>query len=271
MNRKAWLALSFLVVGCADGADSTPADGGAEVDYGDGPWTGRPDDGLDTSVADGPSQDASNDGPGDSADAASVPDVRIGDAKLDASAASAARINEVYVDRALDGDAVEWVELSAAPGTTLTKLHLRALDETGKILFDLPVADAGAMVGTSGLWVIGGPSVSLVASGAKVDKTYSHITDKWGLSNSVGTIQLIAREAAGAILLDVLGYGGTPTAPATEPTKTVEGAAAKLPPSGSGSRGQTIGRSVSSGDTDDNGADFCPMAGTPGAKNGACL
>jgi hypothetical protein len=113
-----------------------------------------PDDGPDTEVVD-----------------SAHPDVAAGDAKADGSAASLVRINEVYVDRALDGDAVEWVELSAAPQASSARPRRNGRD---------PLRPSGCgrrpVVGGSGLWVIGGPSVSVVASGAKVDKTYSHIT-----------------------------------------------------------------------------------------------
>ncbi len=170
-----------------------------------------------------------------------------------------ARIHEIYVDRALEGDKVEFVEISAPPNTPLDNLWLRHIDDKGVPVFELRVADAGAKMKASGLWVVGTSFVT-------VDK--AHPLSAWGLTGAGGSVQLLRKDIAMS-LVDVVGYGGAPASTATAPTKTIEGSAASI--AASGSTGKTIGRKSVPGDTDNNSADFCVMNATPGAANGACL
>lgn len=171
-----------------------------------------------------------------------------------------ARIHEVYVDRALEGDKVEYVEISAPAATPLENLWLRVLDKAGAPVLELRVADAGAKMNASGLWVVGTIGIT------KVDKSYS--LSAWGLPNDGGSIQLLRKDLA-STLVDVVGYGAAAATGTADPKKTVEGTAAALPASDSTKK--TIGRKSVPGDTDNNGTDFCVMAATPGAANGPCL
>jgi hypothetical protein len=171
-----------------------------------------------------------------------------------------ARIHEVYVDRNLEGDKVEFVEIAAPVGTPLENLWLRHIDDKGAAIFELRVADAGMKMKASGFWVVGTSFVTAV------DKT--HPLTAWGLTNAGGSIQLLRKDIAMTVV-DVVGYGTAPATAAMDPKKTIEGTAAALP--ASGSTGKTIGRKAVPGDTDNNSTDFCTMAATPGAANGACL
>lgn len=172
-----------------------------------------------------------------------------------------ARIHEVYIDRNLEGDKVEYVEIAAPAGTPLQALWLRAIDSKGTPIFNLPVGATGDKVGAKGLWVVG--TIGITA----VDKVYS--LSEWGFPNDGGSIQLTRSDGIVVALVDVVGYGGAPATTATEPKKTIEGTAATLPASGSTKK--TIGRKSVPGDTDDNLSDFCVMTATPGAANGSCL
>jgi hypothetical protein len=269
---SALLVCSALITGCGSDADATPADAG--FDYGPGPITERPDDGLDTASDDARGDDATSaDASGgeaasadsttaDTSSADSAVDAATKDAGApDAASASGARIHEVYVDRNLEGDKVEFVEIAAPPGTPLENLWLRVLDKTGAPVFNLRVADAGKAMTAKGYWVVG---TSFSAS----DKPYA--LSEWGLPNDGGSIQLNRLDGAVTTLVDVVGYGAVPTTTSVSaPTRLVEGTGATLP--ASGSTGKTIGRTSMPGDTDDNAKDFCVMTATPGAANVACL
>ncbi|MBI2392834.1 MAG: hypothetical protein HYV09_24830 [Deltaproteobacteria bacterium] len=261
------LASLLQVTSCSGQAENrTIVDAAEDVDYGDGPTTGRPDDGPDTSVTQDADADLGSDATAADADAAEVADDAASADTADVADAgslspSRARINEVYVDRYFEGDVVEWVEITAPPATPIDALWIRVIDKAGAPVLNLRVADAGTKMKTSGLWVVGSEAV------AKVDKAYDPKTT-WGLPNEGGSIQLTRNDGVVIELVDVVGYGTAPASTATEPKKTIETAAAALPTSGS--TGKTIGRKSVPGDTDDNSKDFCVMSATPGAPNGAC-
>ncbi|MBI2390715.1 MAG: hypothetical protein HYV09_14090 [Deltaproteobacteria bacterium] len=265
---------AVLLVACSGDDGGAPTDGGADVDYGDGPITTRPDDGVDTEAPDtGTAGDAPPDtttgdtasldtaaGDTASADTASG-DAPVAETGTDGGSPSAARIHEAYVDRAIEGDGVEYVEIRAPAGTPIGGLWLRVLDKTGTPYFNLRVADAGTNMKSSGYWVVGWEFAD------KSDKGYK--LSEWGLPADGGSIQLVRYDGATPVLIDVVGYGTAPSATSTEPKKTLEGTAAALP--SGGSTGKSIGRKSVPGDSDDNATDFCVMSSTPGAANGACL
>lgn len=269
---------AMLLVACSEDDGGAPATT-PDADYGDGPITTRPDDGVDTGESDtGSTGETSSDtssadtATGDtsatdtaSTDTASTDtatgDTATADTSTDAGPASAARIHEVYVDRAVEGDGVEFVEIAAPAGTAIGGLWLRVLDATGTPYFNLRVADAGTLMKASGYWVVGW------SGAAKSDKGYS--LTEWGLPGAGGSVQLVRYDGATPVLVDVVGYGTAPATTATEPKKTIEGTAAALP--AGGSTGKTIGRKSVPGDSDNNATDFCVMSSTPGAANGSCL
>lgn len=279
-------AAGSLLAACSgDDTTSTPADTGADVVYADGPWTGRPDDGVDTAAPDAgeDATDATTDTiDEDATDAGSDATDAASDAATDASSdatdaasdgatdavsdgpaptPSAARIHEVYLDRDLEGDKVEFIEISGPAGVALDALRLRVINPDGSVKLDLAVADAGATMPANGLWVVGTSFTS------NVDKIYG--IGAWGLPSDSGAIQLTRNDGILQELLDVVGYGALATAPAAEPKAVVEGTVAAVP--ASGSTGKTIGRKSVPGDTNANATDFCVMNATPGAANGGCL
>jgi len=269
--RRLLLALfaSSALAACgSDDAASTASDTGADVDYGDGPITTRPDDGVDTAITDSGTDSGTDTGGADGAgsdsavtDSATTDSASTDTGSSDTGAASAAHIHEVYVDRNLEGDKVEFVEIAAPSGAPIDGLWLRVFDKTGAPVFNLRVADAGVKMKSSGYWVVGTSWVS-------PDKTYS--LSEWGLPNDGGSIQLNRLDGATNVLVDVVGFGTAPTSTtASDPKTLVEGTAAALP--GSGSTNKTIGRKSVPGDTGNNATDFCVMTATPGAANGACL
>lgn len=170
-------------------------------------------------------------------------------------AALTLRINEIYVDRDLSGDRVEFVELIGPAGDSLAGMHLRLIGEEGDVRYDVPVTTENASVGANGLWTVGGSVVT------NVDERVGLAS--WGLDNTAGAVQLVTSEN---VLLDVVGYGAHVNAPPTPPTATSEGS---VPPLTSGA-GRSVGR-TGARDTGDNARDFCEQAMTPGAANGPCL
>lgn len=255
------LFTALVLVGCSDTTTSTPEDAAADTDegdviYADGPITTRPDDGVEaTSDADAATDaldaatDAGADTGTDATDAAT-------DAASDAAPGpSGVRIGEVRVDVAVEGSKVEFVELRGAPSTPVGTLTLRVISASGAVK-SFAVGGAGDKTKASGLWVVG------LASLPEADKGFL-LSDGWDLPDS-GALQLVG---PGDALLDVVAWTAIPTAPTTAPTKVVEGTKAVTLPAG-GTTGKSIGRTGA--DTDDNAKDFCVMAQTPGAANGAC-
>ena len=185
-------------------------------------------------------------------------------------------INELYVDRIIDGDGSEFVELRADPGTPVDDLKLRLVNTSGAVKV-VSVGPAGAKVGASGLWVVGGSQTFRLNVQDRVD--YNPPLNDWGL-NYPGAVQLVR----GTTLLDVVGFdsdpdGGTPTAPASPPTATVEGKTAFVPPNAgatAGTQRRSFGRrptpagGAPPADTNDNRADFCTMIASPGYPQKAC-
>jgi hypothetical protein len=254
------LAVSLAsLVGSSCAPASDPADGRAPDD------ASAPDDVVvQESGEDAPPPDAPV--AHDETDAPDAADAEGGGVSNDAPA-PLARIEEVYADRFLDGDKSEYVEIGAAAGTPLDALRLRLVDANGAVSYDVAVGDAGATMPSSGLWVVG--ASCWTTSGfcpAHVDQTYSITT--WGLSGDLGAVQLVKVDGAGAYeLLDVVAWGGAPPAPATPPTKVVDGSPAPK----SDARGHAIGRRPGVATSHDDAIDFCLMSSSAGAPNGACL
>lgn len=168
-----------------------------------------------------------------------------------AQPSSPVRINEIYVDRDLSGDRVEYVELIGPAGHPLAHLHLRLLGPNSNVIEDVPVTatDAG-VIDSTGLWVIGG-----ALAACNVDQQYG--LNDWGMDNSSGAVELVLRSGATEVI-DVVGYGALSTA---------EGPPVALP-SGAGN---SVGRRVGAADTNSTTADFCAQNDSCGAANNACM
>lgn len=230
---------------------ASPADTSISVDSGDPMFdTGAP---ADTTTPADTNMPADTSTPADTM----VSDVPLGDGGPPGSV----RIHEVYIDRNLEGDVVEFIEVSGAPGTSIGTLWIRALKADGSAYWKLRVADSGAKIGASGFWVIGTAGIT------NVNKVYT--LAQFGLDNGGGSIQLTDDAVSATTAIDTLGYGTVVAMAATDPKPTTEGTAAALP--ASGSTGKTIGRKTVPGDSNNNSADFCVMNATPGAANGSCL
>lgn len=182
------------------------------------------------------------------------------------AAAPGLYINEVYVDRDLSGDKVEWIEIAGPPGAPLGGIRLRhyAYKGAGQPTvdkFDIAIAAAGAVMPASGKYTLGG----LLSPAMKILSTSS--PDSFGFDNTSGSIQLY-RESDTA-LLDALGYGAaTPVDAPTAPKTTMFGSPAALPPNGE--TGQGLSRK-SAAPSADNSVDFCVQKTTPNNENaGVC-
>jgi len=187
------------------------------------------------------------------------------------------RIHELYVDQIGDGDVAEFVELRALPGTPVDDLTLRLVHASGLVAYEVAAGLPGAVVGSSGLWVVGGTRTDKLNVQERVDRVVS--ASMWGLGVP-GAVQLVR----GNTLLDVVGYTDTPDGgsavppPASPPTATVEGAPAAVGDNSaatSTTKRRSIGRrSLADGgvvDTQDNRADFCVMEASPGYPQKPCL
>jgi len=178
------------------------------------------------------------------------------------------RINELFVDNALIGDATEYVELRGTPGISVADLKLRLLGADGHVLAEVDVANVPTdVIQPNGTWCIGGNQTFKLGVADHVDKTVS--VNVWGLDNDRGAVQLV--KGAAKDLIDVVGYDvnvpGTaaPAAP-SPPTSTVETKVATVPATAK----KAFGRKAAAADTNDNGADFCKMTPTPGKPQAAC-
>ncbi len=173
------------------------------------------------------------------------------------------RIQELYVDHDGLGDGAEYVELRGAPGTPVSELALRIVGDDGSIDYEVPCGSAGDLVGATGTWVVGGPSVFKVDAVHRVDKTVSVAT--WGLPNARGAVQLVLGPSRA--LVDVIGWtdredGGGAPAPPTDPKATTEGSAVSVPSIAK----HVLGRKTGAADTNDNRADVCSMAASIGSS-----
>ncbi len=173
------------------------------------------------------------------------------------------RIQELYVDHDGLGDGAEYVELRGAPGTPVDSLRLRLIDDVGNLDYEVPVGEAGAVIGASGTWVVAGPQTFRLGVTDRVDQTVQ-IT-QWGIANGRGAIQLV--RGANRELLDVVGYVNDPDAgavppPVSTPKATSEGLPAIVPTIAK----RALGRKAAAADTNDNRADFCSMVPTPGSS-----
>lgn len=196
------------------------------------------------------------------------------DAPKDAPNTAPVVINEMFVDNKGFGDAAEFVELRAAPGTRADDLKLRILKPDGKLKYEVTVGPAGAKFDGNGLYAVGGSRLDLLnvgVAGAHVDNEI--FVGMWGLDNTLGAVQLIR----GSTLLDVVGYARDPDAGAvppasSPPTATVEGKRAIVPdgPNGNGQWAISFGRKTGAPDTNDNAADFCAMEASPGLAQSPC-
>ncbi|MEB2323841.1 MAG: hypothetical protein OZ921_15115, partial [Sorangiineae bacterium] len=175
-------------------------------------------------------------------------------------------INELYVDRALQGDSVEWVEIAGPFQTALGGLRLRhyRFDDPGvTLVFDLPLGDAGDQIPSSGLWTVGG------LMSEAMNRTYAiGAPDHFGLDGTGGMLQLY--RASDGVLLDAVGYGTARSVDApSAPTTTMFGSAAPLP--AGGEKNQSLARRPGAS-AHDNAADYCLQAPSANAPNGdACL
>jgi hypothetical protein len=238
--------------GCADCVTDTPdASGGDSTlpgfDSGGGSDGGGNDGG----------RDASNDARSDGA---------TGDAGGD-GALPTVKINEIFVDKNLSGDAVEWVELWAPPGTSLDNLKLRLIyrGDAG-VKYEVDVAPNGTVLdaGARGsYWVVGGQGVLQ----GNPNQVYSIAV--WGL-DEIGSIQLVKLVNGVRVPIDVVGYGGVVPPAASPPTATSEG----TPFTQGGNPNRSFGRKTNDAglpqDTGDNSADFCDMNTSFRNVNGPC-
>ena len=210
-------------------------------------------------------------------DGAAPKDAQPQDAQKDAAAdaplnTAPVQINEIYVDNAfLRGDATEYVELRAAPGTRVDDLKLRIIYANGVVKYEVPVGNSGDVFSATGLWVVGGMQTFKLNVVDHVDQALSAAV--FGLDDR-GAVQLVR----GSTLLDVVGYGDDPDAgavpaPATPPTATSEGrlALAADQPASSSAPARSIGRKTGAADTNNNSADFCKMVASPGFSQKPCL
>ncbi len=180
------------------------------------------------------------------------------------------QISEIYVDTVLRGDATEFVELRAAPGTRVDDLKLRLIYADGTVKYEVSVGDPGEKFGANGLWVVGGFQTYKLNVLDHVDHPLSIST--WGLDTR-GAVQVVR----GNTLLDVVGYsddpdGGAVASPPSPPTATSEGRPALVPiqPASSSAPARSFGRKNAAADTHDNSADFCKMTATPGYLQKPC-
>lgn len=262
MRSFGYCLAPLLLIACAEG---DPAQGTTDTDSGSDVTVAPQDGGADAPGRDTGSDaaDAAKDATGGDAgdagvDAAkdAVADVDPGDAAVGSLA-----INEVFVGDGGTGDPNRYVELRAPSGTPLAGLKLRLIKSDGSVAYTVDVSSGGATMPGKGLWVVGGGLVS------GVDEAYTAAA--WGLSSSGGAVQLVRVVDGGFELVDVMGYGPAPaSAPATDPKATVEGSTAVPIPN---LTGRSMGRRPAAADTNDNAADFCTQAVSPGAANGACL
>jgi hypothetical protein len=195
------------------------------------------------------------------------------DAPLDAPNTAPVQINEVYVDNAfLRGDATEYIELRAAPGTRVDDLKLRIVysNGNGAVKYEIAVGDPGEKFGANGLWVVGGMQTFKLNVLDHVDQPLS--AGVFGLDDR-GAVQLVR----GSTLLDVVGYGDDPDAGAvpvllTPPTATSEGKISRtaIQPASSSAPAKSIGRKTAAADTNNNSADFCQMVASPGFAQKPC-
>ncbi|MBN9167462.1 MAG: hypothetical protein BGO98_05690 [Myxococcales bacterium 68-20] len=212
--------------------------------------------------------DSSTDGGDERDEGDAGKDARVED---DGGASSLVEINEIYVDIDGLGDGAEFVELRAEPGTPVDDLKLRILDATGAVKYLVNVGEPGAKVSGSGLWVVGGNQTFKLEVLDRVDKTVS--LSAWGLENTHGAVQLVR----GMQLLDVVGWtkdadAGAVPPPGLPPKATAEGTPAMLPTirKTSGKPAHSFGRRSGAPDTNDNRADFCSMAASPGYDQKPC-
>ena len=187
------------------------------------------------------------------------------DVGMDAAPSEEILINEIHVDIDGFGDGVEYVELRAAPGTLVGGLLLRVLDKTGGVKTIVAVADVGETVGPTGFWVVGGAQTFRLGVSDRVDQVVP--LANWGLDTDRGAVQLMR----GSTLLDVVGWSetadaGAIPAPTAPPTATGEGSPSRVPTIAK----HSFGRRSDAADTNDNAADFCSMAASPGFAQKVC-
>ena len=220
----------------------------------------NPDDPDSNFLPDGARKDAGSDGAATDAakDSAVIPNT------------APVEINEIYVDIVLRGDATEYVELRAAPGTPVDDLRLRLLYADGQVKYEVSVGDPGEKFGANGLWVVGGFMTGRLNVQDHVDHALTVAT--WGLDDR-GAVQVVR----GGTLLDVVGYGLDPDAgpvapPASPPSLTSEGRIAMVPdqPASNSAPAKSFGRKTGAADTNNNSADFCKMTASPGFAQKPC-
>jgi hypothetical protein len=185
------------------------------------------------------------------------------EASAPAPSSADVRIQELYVDHDGLGDGAEYVELRGVEGTPVDDLSLRLIDSAGKVAYEVPVADTGAKIGSSGTWAIGPATVGArLGVFERIDRTVT--LGGWGLANERGAVQLVRGNAK--TLLDVVGYVSSPDAgaappPSTDPKATTEGLPAVVPIVAK----RALGRRPNAADGDANRTDFCAMPPSPGS------
>ena len=173
------------------------------------------------------------------------------------------RIQELYVDHDGLGDGAEYVELRGVEGTPVDDLTLRLIDGTGKVAYEVPVADMGAKIGSTGTWAIGPATVgTYLGVLERIDRTVT--LGGWGLANGRGAVQLVRGNAK--TLVDVVGYVSSPdagaaAAPSSDPKATSEGLPTVVPIAAK----RALGRRPNVADSDMNRNDFCAMPPSPGS------
>lgn len=194
------------------------------------------------------------------------------DARPDADAVDAeVVINEIYVDIDGLGDGAEFVELRAEPGTPVHDLKLRIIDGTGAVKLSVAVGDPGETVGGTGYWVVGGNQTFKLGVLDRVDQVIPLAV--WGLPTSRGAVQIVR----GTKIVDVVSWSDDADAaaippPPSAPSATGEGSPALIPTikKTSGKPAHSFGRPDDAPDTNDNRADFCSMAASPGFGQSPC-
>jgi hypothetical protein len=282
--------------GCAQGTNDTDSFSGsqdASVDAKDSSHDSSPDSGTADSTADTQPQtdsstdttssDAGPDGQDSSSDDSSIADSTPTDSTpvdsaqdstvdshtdspVDAGPLSAIHISEIYVAMSMQGDLHEWIEIAGPAGSALDDLMVRHYrwnsDADPTVLqFDLPLADGGKTMPSSGLWVAGGVMADYT------DQSWSIASpSNFGFDGTAGSIQLYL--ASTGELLDAVGYGTAQPAQAPNvPYTTMYGSPAPLPSSGTSS--ESTGR-IEGSKSGDNSKDFCVQAATPGKPNAPC-
>jgi hypothetical protein len=156
-------------------------------------------------------------------------------------------ISEVYYDAVGADDGLSFIEISGAPGTSLTGLVIEGVNGTGGTITH--TLNLTGVMPADGLFVL----ADRLTGGGTLVADADQILD-FDLQN--GPDSIVLRDANG--ILDAVGYG---TFLATD-VFAGEGSPAVDPPAG-----QSVARLFADVDTNDNALDFAASAPTPGAAS----